>query len=163
MNLADELERLAKAAPHEKWLHGHMSSLGEYVYNNLPAILRKLRAEPSLAPGALTGAVRFLEDLAAGKVTEESECASASMAWDVVQQFERAALRGEPDAGEVERAAEAVYRSLYERHGGKWEAVETRDVWRDIARAALTAARSRPLTETVAACRALPWPGDGHD
>jgi len=75
-----------------------------------------------------------------------------------------AALRSEPDAAEVERAAEAVYMGLYGNHGARWHAVGPKDLWRDIARAALTAARTPPtLTETVAACRSLPWPGAGHD
>lgn len=70
-----------------------------------------------------------------------------------------AALRGEPDAGEVERAAKALGRALED--AGIPNAA--RDDWTAEARAALTAAWSRPLTETVAACRALPWPGAGHD
>jgi hypothetical protein len=41
----------------------------------------------------------------------------------------------------VEAAAEAIYLSRYAKDGGVWWAVETKDVWRDMARAALTAAR----------------------
>jgi hypothetical protein len=37
--------------------------------------------------------------------------------------------------------AKAIYLSRYAKDGGVWRAVETKDVWRDMARAALTAAR----------------------
>jgi hypothetical protein len=46
-----------------------------------------------------------------------------------------------PDDATVERVAEAIYLALYAKQGGVWWAVETKDVWHNIARAALLAAK----------------------
>lgn len=39
----------------------------------------------------------------------------------------------------VEKIARAIYEAQNARYGGRWELVETKDVWRDSARAALAA------------------------
>jgi hypothetical protein len=48
----------------------------------------------------------------------------------------------EPSEADVERVGRAIYLGLYERHGGRWECVETKDVWFDLARAALRSRRA---------------------
>lgn len=43
----------------------------------------------------------------------------------------------EPIDKRVESVARAIYLALYAEQGGRWECVETRDVWFDAARRAL--------------------------
>jgi cation transport regulator ChaB len=40
----------------------------------------------------------------------------------------------------VERVARAIYLQMHGRDGGLWEAVETKEVWHDLARQALKSA-----------------------
>lgn len=40
-------------------------------------------------------------------------------------------------AAEIEAKAREIFLSRYEAIGGDWSAVETKDVWRDLARAAI--------------------------
>lgn len=47
--------------------------------------------------------------------------------------------RAEPSADVVERVAKAIYLHRYAAQGGRWECVETKDVWFDQALAAIAA------------------------
>lgn len=51
----------------------------------------------------------------------------------------------------VEAAAQAIYESRYKADGGRWECVETKEVWRTMARAALEAHNEDPNSSADAA------------
>ena len=42
-----------------------------------------------------------------------------------------------PTDGEIERKAKEIYLDRYGKIGGRWELVETKDVWRELARECL--------------------------
>lgn len=81
-----EAHLFADLPPYQGEWDGHTT---KEKYESLAA-LRKSRKSPLLAPGSLICAVRFLEDMATGRVPTQGKYAANELAWKVVSEFERA-------------------------------------------------------------------------
>jgi hypothetical protein len=55
----------------------------------------------------------------------------------------------------VETVAKAIYLGRYGADGGKWEAVETKDVWHGMARSAIAAIAPQPDAGAMAEAREI--------
>jgi hypothetical protein len=137
--VADELER---------WLDGPLPSataIGIFVQEHRALILSALRAL-SAEPSAFLATTRNFQ-LPAPKLNIGGEpCGECHIrpgeTCDICGASNPPVSLSEPSEAEVERVGRAIYLGLYERHGGRWECVETKDVWFDLARAALRSRRA---------------------